>query len=136
MIPRRDFHSDKILFRTSAAEEGNVTRMDEKLQIDEKSRQLVPNDLLTMKENIRQLELDSCSGSTAVGNGTNGTFTRPPPRIGQNDAIRSLSRWTPRCFGLVIPGSSIPSVCSVNSMTHILAQDSFVGQVCERFVAL
>ena len=28
----------------------------------------------------------------------------------QNGAIRSLSRWTPRCFGLVIPGSSILGV--------------------------
>ena len=28
----------------------------------------------------------------------------------QNGASRSLSRWTPRCFGLVIPRSSIPGV--------------------------
>ena len=50
---------------------------------------MVQNDLMTIKEKIRQLELGSGSGSTvgsdastAVGKGPSGTFARPPPGIG------------------------------------------------------
>ena len=62
-------------------------RMDEGLKKEESARQLVQNDLVTMKEEIRHIKLGSgstvCSdASTAVGKGPSGTFTRPPPGIG------------------------------------------------------
>ena len=56
---------------------------------EENARQMVQNDLMTIKEKIRQLELGSGSGSTvgsdastAVGKGPSGTFARPQPGIG------------------------------------------------------
>ena len=51
------------------------------------SRQMVQDDLVTMKEDVRQIKLGSSStvcsdASTAEGKGPSGTFTRPPPGIG------------------------------------------------------
>ena len=59
------------------------------LKNEENARQMVQNDLMTIKEKIGQLELGCGSGktvgsdaNTAVGKGPSGTFARPPPGIG------------------------------------------------------
>ena len=61
--------------------------MDE-LENEEHAQQMVQNDLLAIKDEIRQLVLGSCSGSTvgsndstAVGRGPSGTFARPPEGV-------------------------------------------------------
>ena len=58
------------------------------LKNEENARQMVQNDLQTIKDKIRQLESGSGSGSVvgsdvsaAVGEGPGGTFARAPPGI-------------------------------------------------------
>ena len=60
-------------------EEEMCVRMDEPLKHEESSRKLVQNDSAAMKEEIRQIKLESgstvCSEAiTAVGTGVSGTF--------------------------------------------------------------
>ena len=70
-------------------------RMDEGFKNEERARKLVQNDLAAMKEEIRQIEVESgstvCSeANTAVGKGASGTFA--PPGI----AARNNETFVPR----------------------------------------
>ena len=64
-------------------EEGFTSEQQAGLKIDENARQLVSRDLDLMKEEIKNLRMESgstvCSeASTGVGLGASGTFVRPP----------------------------------------------------------
>ena len=106
---RRDDYNNMEKTMTAKMEEGFRNEQQARQQAqkeimiglkkEENARQMVQNDLQTIEDKIRQLELGSGTGSTvgsdvstAVGKGPSGTFARAPPGV----AVRLNDLFLPR----------------------------------------